>query len=371
MSLLPAGRNNAISLPKIASFRVDPVTNEFHDAKVSLVNGISDLRQIYSDCEYLVNCDWYDHNTITLHLLNRSQQNLLVFLVSLTGAFEPQVLHEETDKLWVKVTQVHEFLRNSEDQSAVEPGKVLEFIWVSQESGFRHLYKIAVRLSKSDAPLNGDWPLKSDLLSKVQLTHGNWEVSSENVWLDSKNRLVYFIGLKDTPLEKQLYVVSLDQEQENIKKLTTSGYSNSLVVFNSQHSLFLNVQSSISKPPFGFLNVLQSSHGQLPSAHRVGYLVTNKITQPDGTVVSCVEQFEMLPGFSRPVLFSYQLKESGDIVYGLIYKPDFIQADKKYPCVLEVCMTRNPRQTLSSNQTSLLLFFSILTRSTEVLPFNS
>lgn len=324
MSSFFSGKTNASSLPKLASFRVDPATNEFHDVNVSLVNGIDDLRQIYSDSEYLVNCGWYNHDSIIVHLLNRSQQNLQLFLISVSGAFRPQVLYEETDKQWVGVNEVCEFLRDSQDQTPVEPGKVLEFIWASQESGYRHLYKIAVRLSHSDSPLNGDFPLKADLLSKLQLTSGTWEVSSEDVWLDSKNRLVYLIGLKDSPLEKQLYVVSLDQEHACIKKLTASGYSNSLVVFNARHSLFLNVQSSISKPPFGFLNVLHHSPGQLPSVHRAGYLLTNKISQPDGTLVSCAEQFEMLPGFSRPVLFSYQLKESGDIVYGLIYKPDFM-----------------------------------------------
>lgn len=303
---------------------------------VSLVNGISDLKQLYSESEYLVNCGWYDHDSITVNVLNRSQQNLLVFLVSLSGAFTPQVLWEESNRLqWVETTEVCEFLR-SDPATRLEPGQVIEFVWASQQTGYRHLYKISVRLSKSDQPVTGEYPLKSDVLSKVQLTHGNWEVSSEDVWLDSKNRLVYFIGLKDSPLEKQLYVLSLDQEQECIQKLTTPGYSNSLVVFNSRYSAFLNVQSNISKPPFGFLNVLQHSPDQLPSVHRVGYLVSNKTTQPDGSLVSCAEQFEMLPGFSRPVLFSYQLKESGEIVYGLIYKPDFMQADKKYPCVLEV-----------------------------------
>ena len=83
------------------------------------------------------------------------------------------------------------------------------------------------------------------------MTNGNWEVNGESVWLDSKNNLLYFIGLKDSPLEKQLYVISLDREYETpIKKLTQSGFSHSLVIFNSQHNLFLNIQSSISKPPF-------------------------------------------------------------------------------------------------------------------------
>ena len=307
---------------------------------MNLVNNISDLKQLYADGEYLTNCAWYTQDSIVVQMLNRKQHNLLVFLISVNGTFETQIIHEEINDTWVNVTQICEFLKR-DDEDELQVGKELSFIWASQETGFRHLYKISVRLSQSsDGPLQTTTgttgPLRSKLLNKTQLTSGAWEVDDESVWLDCKNNLIYFVGFKDSPLEKQLYVIPLDNEQEMIKKITTSGYSNSIIIFNSKHNLFLNIQSSISKPPFGFLNVIQNSNAQLPSTYRVGYVMSNKTVKSDGTVVNCVEQFEMLPGFSRPELFSYQLKESGDIVYGLIYKPDFMQADKKYPCLLEV-----------------------------------
>lgn len=272
--------------------------------------------------------------------MNRKQKNLLVFLISTDNKFPTQILHEEINKeYWIYVTQVCDFL-NKDNDDLIDLNKEISFIWASQETGFRHLYKYTVQLNNeanSQSITSAENPLKSNLIKKQQLTSGNWEVSADSVWLDSANNLVYFIGLKDSPLENQLYVISLNNEIELIKKLTTSGYSNSLVVFNAQRTAFLNIQSSISKAPFGFLNIIQNcTNDRLPSTHRTGYILTNKITKPDGSIIDCVKQFEMLPGFSRPELFSYQLKESGDIVYGLIYKPHFMQADKKYPCVLEV-----------------------------------
>lgn len=50
------------------------------------------------------------------------------------------------------------------------------------------------------------------------------------IWVDIERKLVYFMGLKETPLEKHLYVVSLRRPGE-VRLLTRPGYSYS-VYFN-------------------------------------------------------------------------------------------------------------------------------------------
>ena len=67
-------------------------------------------------------------------------------------------------------------------------------------------------------------------MSKVALTQGQWSVIDKEIWLDEVNGFVYFHGLRETPLEKHLYVVSIDQPC-NVRRLTTSGYS---------HTAYLN-----------------------------------------------------------------------------------------------------------------------------------
>lgn len=73
------------------------------------------------------------------------------------------------------------------------------------------------------------------LLIKVALTSGEWEVLGRNLWVDKENQLVYFLGLRETPLEKHLYVVSL-QRPEHIRQLTEPGYSY-VVEFDEVHIL--------------------------------------------------------------------------------------------------------------------------------------
>lgn len=58
----------------------------------------------------------------------------------------------------------------------------------------------------------------------MALTSGEWEVLGRNVWYDVKHQLVYFMALRETPLEKHLYAVSL-LKPNWLRLLTVPGYS--------------------------------------------------------------------------------------------------------------------------------------------------
>lgn len=61
----------------------------------------------------------------------------------------------------------------------------------------------------------------------MALTSGEWEVLGKNLWVDSARQLVYFLGLRESPLEKHLYVVSLRRPGE-VRLLTRPGHSYSV-----------------------------------------------------------------------------------------------------------------------------------------------
>ena len=81
--------------------------------------------------------------------------------------------------------------------------------------------------------------LRPHIMSKVALTQGQWSVIDKDIWLDEVNGFVYFHGLRETPLEKHLYVVSIDQPC-NVRRLTTSGYSHTAYL----NQVRLNLHSS-------------------------------------------------------------------------------------------------------------------------------
>ncbi|CAG2180381.1 unnamed protein product, partial [Oppiella nova] len=93
---------------------------------------------------------------------------------------------------------------------------------------------------QTTAPFESIATLRSKLVSKSQLTHGNWEVSDRDVWCDEHQGLVYFCGLKESPLERHLYVVSLNYPKLSPKRLTAEDFSHTTIAFNPSHKYFVD-----------------------------------------------------------------------------------------------------------------------------------
>jgi dipeptidyl-peptidase 4 len=129
---------------------------------------------------YIARVDWHPDGRVFVQWLSRDWRRLdiLAFDVS-TG--DRRILLTEELQPWINL---HDDLRFVEATG--------EFVWSSERTGFRHLYLYA-----------GDGRLVR------QLTSGEWP-AEETVALDSKRRQLYFLGWRTTPLERQLFRVSLD-----------------------------------------------------------------------------------------------------------------------------------------------------------------
>lgn len=189
-----------------------------------------------------------------MQILDRRQQRLEVVLLSLSNFTEVlpiyddtsslnlgspivQVIYSQDSNIWVNVHDLLYFLPSSDNNE-------VQFIWASEDSGFRHLYLITSQImpymngiTESTEPMDYVF-LQPKILSKVALTSGDWEVLGQNIWVDNEKQLVYFMGLKETPLEKHLYVVSLRRAGE-VRLLTRPGYSYS-VDFNKVGRIYLH-----------------------------------------------------------------------------------------------------------------------------------
>ena len=92
-------------------------------------------------------------------------------------------------------------------------------------------------------------------MKKVALTSGPWAVIDKEVYVDEALGLVYFHGLKDSPLEKHLYVVSMNQPG-HVRRLTIAGYSHSAHM-NSvswKFNLLYKMLCELSPSPFAGLH---------------------------------------------------------------------------------------------------------------------
>lgn len=257
-----AGTPNAKSTLKLVEFRlsenlriVDVVNRELH---IPLVYQFPYL-------EYIVRVGWTpDGSYVWTQLLDRQQQFLQLVLipfesfcnepyssnpsssmesisekhmfeVMMTKSSKPlQVIYTERTSQWINVHNLLHFLEVRED--------CVEFIWSSEETGFRHLYQVCSSLRVNAAAVvekNGirthsafcdetvDDNMKARVIKKIQLTDGEWEVLIDKLWFDRAKNLLYFMGLEHSPLEKHLYVLNLSEPGRR-RQLTTPGSTNAI-----------------------------------------------------------------------------------------------------------------------------------------------
>ncbi|KAI8129793.1 Dipeptidyl peptidase 8 [Lucilia cuprina] len=367
------GTANAKSKLKMVQF----VLNESLQISDVCIKDLSySLSVVLPWLEYIVRVGWTpDSKYVWMEGMDRKQQRLDLLLIPLDNFCETyssstsspsgstdhswkspycrtvsplQVLNTQVSDTWINVHDLLHFLEITDT--------TVTFLWASEETGFRHIYLITSSLSAktmngcneaSTVPPNtnafdssqrlkfhgttnmadnhGDIidaaTLHPRIINKVALTSGEWEVLGRNLWVDKENQLVYFLGLRETPLEKHLYVVSL-QRPEHIRQLTEPGYSY-LVEFDESCQLMLQVYCNIQRlPSCKVMRVAQTCQNGGVNGIQLslmGYLHEGGKPEPH----YC------------PQIYSPQLP-SGEIVYAMVFKPHNFQLGVKYPTVLNV-----------------------------------
>ena len=208
--------------------------------------------------------------------------------------------------------------------SSVDHSSQVKFIFSTEESGWRHLYLITAHLGQYTEDISperfAEYFLRPHIMSKVALTQGPWSVIDKDIWFDETNGFVYFHGLRETPLEKHLYVVSIDQPC-NVRRLTTSGYSHTAHL-NQECTLMVTSFSSIHSPPAT----------QLYRIRKTDSTVEGIVLSPSGWLHETKPPEKQ---YHYPELFSHTIS-SGDKLYGMVFKPHDIQMGVKYPIILSV-----------------------------------
>lgn len=134
---------------------------------------------------YVVDVAWHEGNPYVLRL-SRDNQTLNVLKVDPSNGSSKVVLTEESDT-WLNVASG--FLGSSNSVKSLEDGT---FLWMSERSGWRHIYRYT-----ADGEMVG------------QVTSGDWPVKSLNC-VNEDDGMLYFTGWQDSPTEQHLYRVSLN-----------------------------------------------------------------------------------------------------------------------------------------------------------------
>lgn len=165
---------------------------------------------------YLARVEWRDDKHLFVQILSRDQKNLRLVEADVSGDRYATLIDERSETY----VNLHDDLRRVE--------KTGELLWSSERSGFRHL-------ELRDAEGN---------LIRT-LTTGNWPVDRV-VGFDQKRREVWFVAGVESPLEAQLYRVSLDGGP--IERVGKEPGTHSPVV-SADCEYYIDVHSSLRRPP--------------------------------------------------------------------------------------------------------------------------
>jgi len=174
--------------------------------------------------------------------------------------------------------------------------KTKEIIWFSERDDWGHLYLYDATTGKV----------------KNQITKGNWVVT-RLVRVDEKNRLLYFMASgtqPENPYFSQFYKIGFDGK--NLTLLTPGAGTHS-VSFSPSENYFID---TYSKPDVPSVTVLRDMNGK-------------QITELEKTDISRLKA----AGWKPPMPFSVKAADGKTDIYGIMFTPTNLDANRKYPVV--------------------------------------
>jgi dipeptidyl-peptidase-4 len=244
---------------------------------------------------YLARVDWFpDSRHFVVQKQTRDQKRLDLLKVDATG--QPQLMFTETSRHWIELHNDLKFLKS-------RPA----FIWGSRRSGYKHLYL---------------YDLDGKLIRP--LTAGEWMVvgdGSENgiVGVDEQRGNVYFIANAESPLERHLYVTSLDtRDPTTMRRISREpGWHDAKLLPGARG--YLDTFSSTEQPPTASLRRLDGSvqhwlvRNAFDSTHPYHEFAADHVKEEFGTLNA----------------------QDGQVLHYRLLKPTSMEPGKRYPVVVD------------------------------------
>lgn len=230
-------------------------------------------------------------NTLAMMVLNRAQNDMkLYFFNVVTG--EHKLIMEEKNDTWVAIFNFYTGVKNM----IYFPEKLNEFFWVSDRSGYYHIYR---------------YGYDGKLINQV--TSGNWDIIKV-LGISVNDKTIYYVSAEASPLEQQLYSIKFDGSDKQ-KISAVPGYHRINMSPNTKY--YIDSYSNINQP----LKVdLKNSKGDL-----LKNLEDN----------ASVGKFLASHKYSPKELFSFTTSDSVKLDCSMI-KPFDFDSTKKYPAILAI-----------------------------------
>jgi dipeptidyl-peptidase 4 len=208
----------------------------------------------------IVNVDWSpDSRQVVHHVQDREQTWLDLNLADAANGRARRLLRETT-RAWVNENGSPLWLRDG------------SFLWLSERSGFKHVYHYA-----------------ADGTLRRQVTNGPWEVRTL-YGVDEENGLVYFAAPERSPLTTDIYRVRLDGS--GLTRLSQAAGTHR-ASFNGSFTRYVDVWSTITTPPQTRLHRADGSEVRVIDGNPVPELAEYRLSPPEFVRVPARDGFVM------------------------------------------------------------------------------
>jgi len=224
----------------------------------------------------LVDVAWTPNSANVVYQIQDREQTWMDVVSASRATGAATRLFRETTEAWVERQDTTRFLKDG------------SMLWLSERSGFKHLYKIS-----------------PDGKTQKALTSGEWEVRDLH-GVDEKNGWIYFSGTKDSPIDLHVYRMKLDGSA--IQRIS-NGAGWHAATFNEPMTMWFDSTSDVSTP----------LHVNLNDA-------TGKRLRAYETESADLSEFEL----SKPEFMQVKTRD-GFVMEAMLIRPTNFDPTKKYP----------------------------------------
>ncbi len=244
--------------------------------------------------EYIIRVNWLPgSNQVSVETMNRMQDELDLFFADRANG-KVKLIRKETDPCWVNVSDDLYFIKN---------GK--EFFWVSERSGYAHIYRFSNEGRLINQVTKGDWAVVASGGSAF------WVRKSISA-IDERNEIIYFTAQEKSATEKYLYSIKFDGT--GMKRISKEEGTHA-INFSPDAKYYLDTYSNIKTPP---VLSLYKSNGKL----------VKQIADYDADKLAALD-------LQRPEQFTVPARD-GFPLPAEIMKPKDFDPNKKYPLIIYV-----------------------------------
>jgi dipeptidyl-peptidase-4 len=225
----------------------------------------------YSASDFLiVNVAWApDSQRVVYQVQNREQSWLDVNAVAASGQ-NPQTLFRETTKAWVDVNGPVRWLKDG------------SFLWVSDRSGWKHLYRY-----------------KADGSGVGPVTRGEWDIRTVH-GVDESTGWVYFSGAERSPIGIDVYRVKTDGS--GFKRVSERAGTHR-ARFSPGFTHYIHTWSDLHTPPQVRLHEADGDELRVIHESKIPHLTDFKFSKPELLQVNTRDGFVMEALLLKPVDF--------------------------------------------------------------------